>query len=342
MFTDRYKGRTAGIIFFALISTAIALEPALGQGKHEDIAIGYASPSGVMTPLYIAQEQGLFKKHGLGVKELLLLRGTGPAAAQMLVAGNAPIAALGGALVEAAIRGAGIAYIASTSNHLIFSIYSRSEITRPEDLKGKTVAVDAKGGSIELATIIALKQFGLTLGKDVSSVYLGGPVPQLGALEKGIVDATTLSAPTTLRARKMGYKELINIGALKLSYIHTAIGVNRAFAKNNPESVEAFLKAYIEAMKITREQPDVATKAIASYTKIIDPEALKVTYETFLPAFQQRVPYVSRDSVQGVLNFSSSAEANAQRADDFIDHSFLKKIEASSFVKKLYGDGKPQ
>jgi len=341
MFTDRYK-RSAGIIFFAVIWLAIAAEAARGQAKQEDIAIGYASPSGVMTPLYVAQEQGLFKKHGLGVKELLLLRGTGPAAAQMLVAGTAPIAALGGALVEGAIRGAGIAYIASTSNHLIFSIYSRSEIARPEDLKGKTVAVDAKGGSIELATIIALKQFGLTLGKDVSSVYLGGPVPQLGALEKGIVDATTLSAPTTLRARKMGYKELINIGALKLSYVHTAIGVNRAFAKKNPESVEGFLKAYIEAMKMTREQPDVGMKAIAKYTQIADAEALKVTYETFLPAFQQRIPYVSRDSVQGVLNFSSSTEATAQRAEDFIDHSFLKKIEESSFINKLYGDGKPQ
>ena len=155
MFTDRYK-RIAGIIFFAMIWVAIAAEAARGQAKQEDIAIGYASPSGVMTPLYVAQEQGLFKKHGLGVKELLLLRGTGPAAAQMLVAGTAPIAALGGALVEGAIRGAGIAYIASTSNHLIFSIYSRSEIARAEDLKGKTVAVDAKGGSIELATIIAL------------------------------------------------------------------------------------------------------------------------------------------------------------------------------------------
>src|SRR5215207_6813360 len=134
MSTDGYKRRTAETILIALIWLATAVQPALGQAKHEEIAIGYASPSGVMTPLYVAQEQGLFKKHGLGVKELLLLRGTGPAAAQMLVAGSAPIAALGGALVEAAIRGAGVTYIASTSNHLIFSIYSRSEITRPEDL----------------------------------------------------------------------------------------------------------------------------------------------------------------------------------------------------------------
>jgi NitT/TauT family transport system substrate-binding protein len=328
-------------MFLAIVFVAQTPELALAQQKKDDVSIGYASPSGVFAPVFVAQEQGLFKKYGLGVKELILLRGTGPAAAQMLVAGTAPIAALGGALVEATLHGGGLAYIASTSNNLIFSLYSRPDIARPEDLKGKTIAVDAKGGSIELATIVALKQFGLTVGKDVNTVYLGGPVAQLGALEKGIVDATTLSAPTTLRAKGMGLKELINIGALKLNYVHTAIGVNRSFAKNNPEMIDAFLKAYIEGIKITREEPEITQRAIAKYTAINDPESLKVTYDTFLPAFQQRVPYVLRESVQGVLNFSTSPEAKSQRAEDFIDHSFLEKIEASSFVKKLYGEAKP-
>jgi ABC-type nitrate/sulfonate/bicarbonate transport system substrate-binding protein len=328
-------------MFLAIVFVAQTPELALAQQKKDDVSIGYASPSGVFAPVFVAQEQGLFKKYGLGVKELILLRGTGPAAAQMLVAGTAPIAALGGALVEATLHGGGLAYIASTSNNLIFSLYSRPDIARPEDLKAKTIAVDAKGGSIELATIVALKQFGLTVGKDVHTVYLGGPVAQLGALEKGIVDATTLSAPTTLRAKGMGLKELINIGALKLNYVHTAIGVNRSFAKNNPEMIDAFLKAYIEGIKITREEPEIPQRAIAKYTAINDPESLKVTYDTFLPAFQQRVPYVLRESVQGVLNFSTSPEAKSQRAEDFIDHSFLEKIEASSFVKKLYGEAKP-
>ena len=209
------KTRVASCGFFLCLVWAVLGSPFVeAQQKKDDIAIGYAAPSGVFAPVFVAQEHGLFKKYGLGVKELILLKGTGPAAAQMLIAGSAPIAALGGALVEAELRGGGLAYIASTANNLIFSLYSRPEIARPEDLKGKTVAVDAKGGSIELATIVALKQFGLTVGKDVNAVYLGGPVPQLGALEKGIVDATTLSAPTTLRAKAMGLKELINIGAL--------------------------------------------------------------------------------------------------------------------------------
>ena len=327
-------------VFLALVLVAQLYGAALAQ-KKDEIAIGYAAPSGVFAPLFVAQEQGLFKKYGLGVKELLLLRGTGPAAAQMLVAGNAPIAATGGALVEAALQGGGLAYIASVSNHLIFSLYARPEIARPEELKGKTVAVDAKGGSIELATILTLKQFGLTLGKDVGTVYLGGPVPQLGALEKGIVVATTLSAPTTLRAKAMGLRELVDIGALRLNYIHAGIGVNRAFAKKNPELVEAFLKAYIEAIKMTREGPETTQRAIAKFTGIKDAEALKATYETFLPAFQQRAPYVLRESVQGVLNASASPQAKSRRAEDFIDHSFLEKLQAAAFVKKLYGDAKP-
>src|SRR5918996_1003259 len=114
-------------VFLGLVLIAQLYGTALAQRK-EEITIGYAAPSGVFAPLFVAQEQGLFKKYGLGVKELLLLRGTGPAAAQMLVAGNAPIAATGGALVEAALRGGAVAYVAAVSNHLIFSLYARPEI----------------------------------------------------------------------------------------------------------------------------------------------------------------------------------------------------------------------
>src|SRR5262245_62722069 len=265
--------RRSSLFFATVVAVILTFQVAQGQSKKDDISIGYSSPSGMFTPLFIAQERGLFKKYGLGVKQLLLLRGTGPAAAQMLVAGTAPVAGLGGALVEAGMHGGGLVYIASMSNHLIFSLYSRPEIARPEGLRGKTVAVDAKGGSIELATIVTLKQFGLTVGKDVNAVYLGGPVAQLGALEKGIVDAATLSAPTTLKAKGMGLKELINIGALKLSYVHASIGVNRAFAKNNPEMIDAFLKSYIDGIKVMREEPEVAqrrlpnTRALLSRTR---------------------------------------------------------------------------
>jgi ABC-type nitrate/sulfonate/bicarbonate transport system substrate-binding protein len=73
--------KVCSLFFATMVAVILALqanELALAQSKKDDISIGYASPSGMFTPLFIAQERGLFKKYGLGVKELLLLRGTGP------------------------------------------------------------------------------------------------------------------------------------------------------------------------------------------------------------------------------------------------------------------------
>src|SRR5262249_55950655 len=116
-------------LFFATVVAVIlklqASKVARGQSKKNGISIGYSSPSGMFTPLFISQERGLFKKYGLGVKQLLLLRGTGPAAAQMLVAGTAPIAGLGGALVEAGMHGGGLVYFGGMADHLVFYLYLR-------------------------------------------------------------------------------------------------------------------------------------------------------------------------------------------------------------------------
>ena len=61
MFQANFKIHGVGAIIRAVIWATTLVAPALGQAKTEDVAIGYASPSGVMTPLYVAQEQGLFK-----------------------------------------------------------------------------------------------------------------------------------------------------------------------------------------------------------------------------------------------------------------------------------------
>src|SRR5919109_3386425 len=99
------------IVLLGLLIFVAARAETFPQAKKEEISIGYASPSGVFMPLFVAQEHGLFKKYGLNVKELLLLRGTGPAAAQMLVAGTGPNSARGGAPGENASRGGGVNYL---------------------------------------------------------------------------------------------------------------------------------------------------------------------------------------------------------------------------------------
>src|SRR6478672_537918 len=95
--------------------------------------------------------------------------------------------------------------------------------------------------------LIALLRHNLTSGQDVKVLYLGGVREALAALERGIVSAAVLSAPTTLLARRLGFKEVINIATLKLPYIHNGLVTRRSLARQQPDGIKAFLRGYIAA-----------------------------------------------------------------------------------------------
>ena len=80
-----------------------------------------------------------------------------------------------------------------------------------------------KGASTDHGLTALLRQYNLRSGQDVKVLYLGGVREGLAALDRGIVSATTISAPTTLMARRMGYKELLNFADLKIPYIQLGI-----------------------------------------------------------------------------------------------------------------------
>ena len=82
----------------------------------------------------------------------------------------------------------------------------------------------SKGASSEHAVIALMQRHNLwPPGKDVKFIYLGGVREVLAAIEHGIVSASVLSAPTTLLARRMGQKEVVNIATLKLPYVHSGL-----------------------------------------------------------------------------------------------------------------------
>ena len=65
--------------------------------------------------------------------------------------------------------------------------------------------------------------------------YLGGVREALAALERGIVSASVLSAPTTLLARRMGFNEVVNIATLNLPYVHNGLVTRRSLTRQQPE-----------------------------------------------------------------------------------------------------------
>src|SRR5262245_11471383 len=100
-------------IWLAVIFTFFAfLLPGAAQlgGKPEksNFSISYTQASGAFTPLWVAQEAGIFKKHGLDVTLKLL---NSQVAAQALVAGEVDVISVGPEFVNARLQGVPVKYI---------------------------------------------------------------------------------------------------------------------------------------------------------------------------------------------------------------------------------------
>jgi ABC-type nitrate/sulfonate/bicarbonate transport system substrate-binding protein len=193
-----------------------------------------------------------------------------------------------------------------------------------------------KGASSDHGMIAVLRHNHLTAGQDVKFLYLGGVREALAALERGIVSASVLSAPTTLLARRMGFKEVINIATLNLPYVHNGLVTRRSFTRQQPERIKAFLRAYLTAVKVSNEDAETSKRALARFLATTDGPVIDEAYQSFKGIFP-RVPYFTEDNIRAVLSVADHPKAASADPKEFFDNRFIKELEDSGFVKELYG-----
>jgi NitT/TauT family transport system substrate-binding protein len=307
---------------------------AFGAAAPATVRIGYPQPSGAMLPLWLVSEAKLDQKYGVPVQNIFI---SGAARMnQSMVAGDIDLASIGGAVVNTVLAGGDLVAIAVGVPTYGFSLYSRADLRDIESLRGKVVGIMSKGASSEHAVIALLQRHKLQPGKDVKFIYLGGVREVLAAIDRGIVSAGVLSSPTTLAARRLGQKELVNIASLNLPYMHSGVATRRIFARQQPERVKAYLRAYMAAIKIANEDAETSKRALSRYLVTSDSAILDEAYQTFRGIFPP-VPYVSADYIKSVIAVSDNPKAAGANPQDFFDNRFLKEIEDSGFVQELYG-----
>jgi NitT/TauT family transport system substrate-binding protein len=296
------------------------------------IRSSYAAVSGAFAPIWVAQEKGFFAKYGVSVDLKYILPAT---ATQALIARSLDICNPGGELIEAGLTGHDVVFMLGVLNRAVFSLYSKPDIKNFADLKGRVIGVTQPGSTTDFVARILAREGGMTPGKDVRVLHLDGIPAIMAALTQGNIDAGVISAPTTVRARKAGLKELVNITDKNIPLIHVAFASTRQYMKENPDRVRRFLQAYLEGLKTVRTDREQAKQAIGKYTKITDNEDLEETYKTFLPAWE-KVPYVSDAGVKTLLDFANQPAAKSAKPEQFIDNSFLTELDKSGFIDKLY------
>jgi ABC-type nitrate/sulfonate/bicarbonate transport system substrate-binding protein len=234
------------------------------------------------------------------------------------------------------LSGAELVYIASGVPTYGFSLYARADVKDVPSLKGKVVGLMTKGASTDHGMTALLRQYNLRSGQDVKILYLGGVREGLAALDRGIVAATTISAPTTLMARRLGYKELVNFATLKIPYVQLGMVSRRSLLRQQPERIKAFLRAYVAAIKVVNEDADVSKRALAKYLATTDGPIIEEAYQAYRGIYP-KVPYMTEEQIVSILAVADHPKAAAADPKEFFDNRFMKEIEDSGFIQELYG-----
>jgi NitT/TauT family transport system substrate-binding protein len=321
-----------GVVF--PLAAMFFTQPNYLSAAQPTVRVGYPQPSGAQLPVFVIPVAGTDKRYGIDVQVIYISGGA--RLTQTIVSGDVDMAMTGGAVVNGILSGAELVYIAMGVPTYGFSVYTRPEIKDVSDLRGKTIGVMTKGASSDHAATALIRQQRMRPGDEVKFLYLGGVREVLAALDKGIIPAGVISSPTTLIARRLGYKELVNIATLKLPYIHNAIVTRRALVRQNPELIKSFLKAYVAAIKVTHDEPEVAKRAIARFLATNDAAVIEEAYESYRPLFP-RVPYMTEDAIRSVLSVTDHPKAAKADPKDFFDNRFLKELEDTGFIQELYG-----
>src|SRR5206468_10800896 len=249
--------------------------PAFAQSRKVNIA--YTATSPYQAPLIIAREAGFFKKHGLDVSPILTPGGS--LGFQAMLGGDvAMVLADGSAAVTGNLAGADIVIIASFLNTFPYSLISLPEIKKVDQLVGGKVAISRFGSATDLSVRMALAKVGLT-EKDVILLQIGTQTARVAALQSKNVQATIITPPFTLTARKMGYNTLIDMARLNIPFELTAVLTTRAFIKSQRETVGTVIAALAEAIHFYKTEKELSIKILSKYLQITDREALDETYK---------------------------------------------------------------
>ena len=298
------------------------------------LASGYSAISGPHAVLWMAREAGLFEKNGLRVEVAYIRSGT--TMTQALLAGELAIAQTGGpAVLQAAVGGADFVFVAVALNTT--PIVLMGTVSKMEELKGKAIGVTRYGANTDISARYALKKFNLQPDKDVAMVQLEDYAGIMGGLQSGRIAAGALADPFTDYAQKLGYKELANIAALGLEFPFVTLTAKKSYVRDHADIVQRYMRAYVEAIALYKNKPDLAAKVTEKYTGIKDPAILASTVSFYAPKLA-RAPYPTAGGIAFVLDQIAARDPRAKSAapESFIDTRFVKQLEDSGFIKGLY------
>ena len=132
---------------------------------------------------------------------------------------------------------------------------------------------------------------------------------------------------------------LVDYNTAGYRYPLSSVIVTQKLLHTRESAIRRFLQAHIEAVHRLRPIANFAMNVVGKYTQTTDRAMLEETQRVYADAFE-RIPYPNIEDMKLGITQVSETNPRAKGADpkDFVDPRLLREIEASGFVKKLYGE----
>jgi len=224
---------------------------------------------------------------------------------------------------------------------MTYKLMVTKDITNPEQLRGKILAVSRFGSSSDFATRYALDKYGLVVGRDVTLVQIGSEPARMAALASGKIQGSMVNIPVTAQATKLGFTPLADLQMLGLEYQHTGLAVTQTLISSQPDLVRNLMKAFVEAIAYYKTHRKESMAILQKYLKSDDLAALEETYESIGLTLIPEKPYPTLKGIQIMLQELAAKDSKAQAAkpEQFVDLTFIKELDNSGFINRLYKPG---
>ena len=301
-------------------------------GAQIPVRINWTAVTGAQSGMFMAQQEGIFKKNGLDVE--LLHISSSSRGIQAILAGELAFSYMDGTnQVQANLKGANIAFVAGATNRQVFSLMAKPEFRRITDLRGKKIGITRVGSSTHTSALFALNSAGLKQN-DYQILPLVEVPNILTALLAGQVDAGVVSPPTNSRARKAGLNELMNLAKDGPEFVSVAIGTSRSYIKANEDTVRRVVRSYAEGVQIFKTNKAAAQRMMQKYLRVKEQDILDDAYNQFRE-YLEYPPYVTRKAMENVIAdvAVNDAAAKNSKPEDFMDMRFVADLDKQGFFK---------
>ena len=203
-----------GLIFAVLaLFSSLSFQSVFAQ---ERLRIAWSGSSPAHTPIWVVEEKNLLKKYGIDGEIISITASS--IAVQVLLAGEVDVIIGSVANLTSRLAGADTVMILGLVPTFVDHLITHPSITKIEQLKGKVGAVNRAGTSSELGIKLTLRRLGIDPDKEVKLVPRGGNPERLAAISQGIAQFTHMPEPFIREADKLGLRDFIDIGSLKIPF----------------------------------------------------------------------------------------------------------------------------